>query len=377
MEASGPDPAGGVAAPATPASTQRVSAAPPSGARGPRRPASLIVVALVALVLLALLGLGWFDLSRDMSALRLDSAQRLRAAEEALLRAQAREAELAADVRDALAKVALLEARLAESQSQQASLEALYRELAPSREELALTEVEQIVTLAAQQLALAGNVQAALAALQLADAKLGRLDRPRLLPLRRALARDMDTLKAVPFVDVAGVSLKLDQVIAQIDALPLARDERVEAPPRASTPADDPAWIRFLRDVWADLRAVVRIENTDRAAPPLVTPQEAFFLRENVRLRLLAARLALLARDDASYKADLDETLKWLDRYFETHAKPVQVVAAAITQARSIAMPADMPDLARTLESVRTLRATVSDAPDKPSASAGAAARPR
>ena len=102
-------------------------------------------------------------------------------------RAKARESDLANELRDAQAKVALLEARLAESQSQQAALETLYRELAPSRDELALTEVEQVLVLASQQLALAGNVQAALAAVQLADGKLARMDRPQLAPLRRSL----------------------------------------------------------------------------------------------------------------------------------------------------------------------------------------------
>ena len=124
--------------------------------------------------------------------------------------------------------------------------------------------------LASQQLSLGGNVQAALAGLQVADGKLARLDRPQLAPLRRALARDMDRLKAVPYVDVAGISIKLDQLIGAIDTLPLAKDERLP-PPRtaADAPADEPAWLRFLRDLWNDLRNVIRIEVSDRPAAPL------------------------------------------------------------------------------------------------------------
>src|SRR5438132_9392201 len=135
---------------------------------------------------------------------------------------------------DAQAKITLFENRLAESQTQQAALEALYRELAPSRDEWALTEIEQVLLLASQQLQLAGNVSSALAALQLADSKLQRLDRPQFVPLRRALARDMDRLKAVPFVDVSGLAVRLDQAIAGIDALPLALEER---PPPSSRDA--------------------------------------------------------------------------------------------------------------------------------------------
>ena len=155
--------------------------------------------------------------------------------------ARARESDLANELRDAQAKLALLETRLAESQSQQAALEALYRELAPSRDELALSEVEQILR-ARQPAAYARRQRAAaLAGLQVADAKLARLDRPQFAPLRRALARDMDRLKAVPYVDVAGISIKLDQSLAAIDALPLAKDERL---PPAARPAALPPAIR-------------------------------------------------------------------------------------------------------------------------------------
>ena len=128
-----------------------------------------------------------------------------------------------------------------ESQAQQAALEALYRDLAPSRDEIALSEIEQVLLVASQQLQLAGNVPSALTALQLADAKLQRLDRPQFVPLRRALSREMDQLKAVPFVDVTGLGLKLDQAIAGVGTLPLAMDERLPPPVAdAAPPADEP-----------------------------------------------------------------------------------------------------------------------------------------
>ena len=163
--------------------------------------------------------------------------------------------QLATDLRDAQAKITLLEARLAESQAQQAALEALYRDLAPSRDEIALSEIEQVLLVASQQLQLAGNVPSALTALQLADAKLQRLDRPQFVPLRRALSRDMDRLKAVPYVDIVGMSLKLDQAIAAVDTLPLAMDERCRRPPPdKAAPADESPWRRFLREMWSDVK---------------------------------------------------------------------------------------------------------------------------
>jgi len=287
--------------------------------------------------------------------------------------------QLASDMRDALAKITLVEARVAESQSQQAALEALYRDLAPSRDEIALTEIEQVLLVASQQLLLAGNVQSALAALQLADARLQRLERPQFLPLRRALTRDMDRLKAMPFVDIAGMSLKLDQVLAAVAVLPFAMDERLPpaAPGSTPPPADEPAWKRLAREAWAELRQLVRVEVADRPAAPLLLPSQQYFLRENLKLRLLSARIALLNRDDASFKADLGAAETWLRVYFDTRAKPVQSVQAALKQLAATPMGGDMPDLGGSLEALRVLRLAQERAPARvPDRGAAAAPRP-
>lgn len=325
---------------------------------------TIVVLALVAGVY------AWYDQRRVTQSLRGDVAQRLTAADAADAQARERESDLANGLRDAQAKLALLEARVAEFQSQQASLEALYRELAPSRDELALSEVEQTLALASQQLTLGGNVQAALAAVQLADGKLARLDRPQLAPLRRSLARDMDRLKGVPYVDVAGISIKLDQVIGAIDMLPLAKDERLPPPAPDAAPVDEPGWQRFLHDIWSDLRSVIRIEVSDRPAAPLITPQQSFFLRENLRLRLLSARLSLLARDERAFKADVQAATKWVKEYFDLHSKPVQTVLATLTQQSAVAMPGEIPDLSQSLEAVRTLKAAGERAPERAAARA-------
>ena len=341
--------------------------APASGniPRARTSPATRGMLAIVALLLAVAGVLAWLDMRRDGQALRTDVAQRLANTDAALGQAKARESDLGNELRDAQAKIALLEARLAESQSQQAALETLYRELAPSRDELSLTEVEQVLVLASQQLALAGNVQAALAALQLADGKLARMDRPQLALLRRSLARDMDELKAVPFVDVVGISVKLDQAIAMVDNLPLAKDERLPPPQAEAPPANEPSWIKLLRDIWADAKSLVRIEVSDRPPAPLVSPPQAYFLRENLRLRLLAARLALLARDDKSFRNDLNAANTWVARYFDTRAKPVQVMSSTFTQLAATQMPATVPDLSRSLEALRALRIPREQMPER------------
>ena len=328
------------------------------------------VAGAVALALCAAGFVAWQDARRQSDALRLEVAQRLGSADAALAQSRAKDADLGNELRDAQAKIALLEARIAESQSQQAALDTLYRDLAPSRDELALNEVEQILVLASQQLALAGNVQAALGAVQLADAKLSRIERPQWTPLRRSLARDIETLKAVPYVDVAGLAAKLDQAQAGIDGLQLARDERLPAPPPEAPAPPETGWRAFVRGAWADIRSLVRIEVSDRPAAALIAPSQAYFLRENLRLRLLSARLALLARDDVSYKADLSAANAWLRQYFDLRTRPVEALSATLVQLAATPMPTAMPDLARSLDLVRTQRVARDRPPDRVPAAA-------
>src|SRR5437899_8994976 len=333
----------------------------------PVAPRTRTWVAVVAFFALVVGAAAWLDGRRAERDLRNEVAERLAAVESTTQATGKAQTDLATEMRDAQARTTLLETRIAESQAQQAALEALYRDLAPSRDEIALSEIEQVLLVASQQLQLAGNVPSALTALQLADAKLQRLDRPQFVPLRRALSREMDQLRAVPFVDTTGLSLKLDQAIASAGTLPFAMDERLPSSvTEEAPPADEPAWQRFLRNVWADMKQLVRIESSDRPAAPLLLPSQQYFLRENLRLRLLSARIALVNHDDASFKSDIAASATWVAKYFDTRTKPVQALQASLKQFAATPLAGEMPDLSRSLEALRVLRLSQDRAPGRP-----------
>src|SRR3954469_3349049 len=189
----------------------------------------LSVLALVAVLLAAALAaLAWIDSRSRINSTQEEIARRLHEIENDSREARTLSRQAQEAVREAQVKVAGLEGRLAESQSQQLALEALYQDLSRNRDEWQLAEIEQVLTIASQQLQLARNVRAALLALQLAEARLARADRPQFTPIRRALARDIERLKAAPAIDFPALALRLDNVIASVDSLPLAFDERSE-----------------------------------------------------------------------------------------------------------------------------------------------------
>jgi uncharacterized protein HemX len=213
-----------------------------------------------------------------------------------------------------------------------------------------------VLAIASQQLQLAGNVRAALLALQLADARLARNDRPQFVPIRRALARDIDRLKALPAIDFPAMALRIDTLVASVDALPLAFDERAErlgAAREAAAAAERGFWERLGTEVWGELKQLVVVRQMGSPEPPLLPPQQAWYLKENLRLRLLNARLSLLSRDEAGYREDLRTAQAWLRRYFDVRSKHTADALAQLKQLSSASISFEMPTISESLDAVR------------------------
>ena len=284
-------------------------------------------------------------------------------------------------VRDLQAKVGVLENRQVEAQSQQLALEQLYQDLSKSRDEWALSEVEQVLSTASQQLQLAGNVQGALIALANADRSLSRSDKPQFITIRRAIARDTEKLRALPSLDMAGVALRLDNVIAQVDTLPMLADEKPVLPSRPDQPQRAVAakgakgapalpeqpmglaeraqqtWRNWSNEMWTEVRQLIRVRSVEEPAALMVSPSQAYFLRENLKLRLLNARLALLSRNEAAFRADLDAAQEALLKYFDTRARSTQTAQAQLRQVQANNLAIEMPTLSDSLNAVRNYKA--------------------
>jgi uroporphyrin-3 C-methyltransferase/uroporphyrinogen III methyltransferase/synthase len=343
-----------------------------------QKPQNLAIIALAVLLALQ----AWSTHTR-FNKLREDVARTLQ-------KDNASNAETAQAVRDVTeaakelqVKVGVLESRQAESQSQQAALEQMYQDISKNRDEWALSEIEQVLSTASQQLQLAGNVSGALIALQNADRSLSRSDKPQFITIRRAIARDIDKLKALPQVDQAGIALRLDNVISQIDTLPLLSDEKPAeptAPTRVSpapartrgkaAPAPAPApqeltlgqrmtqtWRAWSHEMWDDIRQLVRVRTVDTPDALMLSPSESYFVRENLKLRLLNARLALLSRNQGTFHDDIGDAQQTLAKYFDTKARSTQAAQAVLQQVQSNNVSIDVPDLSDSLNAVRNYKA--------------------
>ena len=274
-------------------------------------------------------------------------------------RTLARQAE--ASAREVTAKLALLEARVAETSLQRGQLEDLIQSLSRSRDENVLADLDAAIRVALQQSAITGSAEPLVQTLRQAEERLTRYNQPRLERVRRAVTQDLEQTRSAAVADITVLTIRLDEVMRQVDDLPLvAAVERSRAIGSAADampmPPEDAAsassgwqgkvqarWGFLTQHVWSEVKSLVRVTRIDQPEALLVAPEQAYFLRENLKLRLLNARLSLLSRQFETAQYDLRDAQSALDRYFDRSAKRVlaasELLRQTSVQARQVAVP--------------------------------------
>jgi uncharacterized protein HemX len=347
--------------PATPEQPTPQRRAADAAPRRSRRRALLTLLAVAVALTVGYVGLESSRKARQQEQL---AESRAREATEATARAQA----AAQQAQEAQKKLAELEQAVAGAAAAEAPA-------GPGRDEALLLEVERLVMLAVNDAQLTHQPATALAALELADARLAAANEPRWAALRRALTRDIERLRAVPAVDTTGIALKLDQLIAGADAWPLANAPAAPPPPPPKAaprpaarkaeaapeqPAEPPpssAWQRLRAWLAAEFGDLVRINEVGTPEALLLNAEQGKLVRSQLKLRLLGARLSLLARNDRLYQADVDNAQTLLALYFDARHAGVASAAATLRQLRSTALSFEMPTLADSQAAVRAARA--------------------
>ncbi|MFP6559876.1 fused uroporphyrinogen-III synthase HemD/membrane protein HemX [Paraburkholderia sp. B3] len=355
---------------ASSAPTRPVWSAAPVAASGGRRGGSSALLWLVLVLVAGGAGAGGYALNRKLDRVDQQLVQRQQAADQqtAALRAQANAAIAGAQQLDK--QIAQLEGKIADAQTSQQALAQQYADLAKNRDDWTFAEVGQMLSSASEQLQLTGNTQLALFALQSADTRLAASDSPQALAVRKAIAQDIDKLKAAPSTDLAGLAIKLDTALAQIDTLPLAGEAIVaHTKPEAAAPADiaqtaaannEPRWKAWLQTFGAgigqQIASLVQVRRIDNADAMLVSPDQGYFVRENVKLRLLSARLSLLSRNEATLKSDLAAADAALGRYFDSGSKETQAVRDLVKAVSVGSAAVAVPNIDTSLQAVEQYR---------------------
>jgi uroporphyrin-3 C-methyltransferase len=315
----------------------------------------------MAVLALALSALLWQKLIRMQEQLARQSQD----AGQQSLEAKAWAKQAQDTVKDNAARLSLIEGRLGEVALQRGQLEELIQSLSRSRDENLLVDIEAGLRIAQQQAQLTGSAEPLLATLQSARQRLQRAAQPRLAPVLRAIEKDLDRLRAAQTLDIPGLLMRLDEGVAQIDALVLAN--QAPAPAAAAAAAASQAaparsawpawWSQGLQQIVDPLRDLVRISRIDAPEALLLTPEQSFFLRENLKLKLLNARLGLLARQYDAVRTDLAQTAAGVRRYADAQSRKTQQLLQLLEQAQQQLQKGDPPRLDASLAALATAAA--------------------
>ncbi|AYX05703.1 fused uroporphyrinogen-III synthase HemD/membrane protein HemX [Burkholderia pseudomallei] len=335
-----------------------------------RRGAASAALWFLVVVIAAAAGVGGYALNRKVDRLDQHATERQKALDAQTAELRTKTEQALASVRQADSQLSQLEGKLADAQTAQTALQQQYQDLSRNRDAWMIEEVGQMLSSASQQLLLTGNTQLALIALQNADARLASSQSAQAVVVRKAIAQDIERLKAAPSADLTGLAIKLDDAIAKVDTLPLAGEvlaPHAQAKPdaaasarQAAAAAGEPRWKAWWRgfsaDIGEQLKSLVEVRRIDHADAMLASPEQGYFVRENVKLRLLSARLSLLARDDGAMKSDLHAAQAAVARYFDGASKDTRVVQDLLKQVDAASLTVAVPNLNTSLNAVQQFK---------------------
>ncbi|WP_087718643.1 uroporphyrinogen-III C-methyltransferase [Salinicola salarius] len=205
-------------------------------------------------------------------------------------------------------------------------------------------EAEYLLRLANQRLQLERDVEGAKALLNAADARLREADNPALVPIRRAIQSELASLDSVPVIDRTGLYLALMAQQEQLARLPLKQDiEEIAAGEGDTKPTG--GWRQQLATLGSELKDLVTVRRHDQPLEALITPQQESYLRQNVRLLLEQAQLALLKSEPKLYQASLDKAIELVEGYYATDNDGVANSIDKLKSLRDNEVRPELPDI--------------------------------
>jgi uncharacterized protein HemX len=245
------------------------------------------------------------------------------------------------------------------------ALEKINTDLARNRLEWALTETEQLLVIANNRLQLARDLHSSLAALRAADMQLQQLASPKLLPVRKELAREMALLESLDKTDFSGIALRLANMADNVDRLPLRQDFRLHADAELKQLAlensaseqtvVDGGWRKTARSLWRDILSLVRFRDNLENQRPLLPPEQQYFLRENLRLMLYGAQQALLQGSMPAFIQNLKSAQQLLKEYYDVNSQVILAMQEDLAKLQNTKVITELPDISTSLTTLRRL----------------------
>tara|TARA_R110001592_G_scaffold86031_1_gene254014 strand:- start:21166 stop:22296 length:1131 start_codon:yes stop_codon:yes gene_type:complete len=226
---------------------------------------------------------------------------------------------------------------------------------ARSRTDWLLAEAEYLMHLANQKLTLEEDISSAEAILVSADKIIEEINDPGLFEIRQALANEVVSLQQVSHLDYQGLYLKLNALITSLDNLKQTSFLRDNTPKQDTVKIEDAKpeevskVLAIWTSIWKDLKQAVSIRRLDQAVEPLLAPEQDYYLKQNLRLMLEQASLALIDKNTIIFRSSLKKSLTWMNRYFSQDDKQIVELQNALAELSTFKIDQTLPDISKSL----------------------------
>jgi len=242
-----------------------------------------------------------------------------------------------------------------EHQAVNAALQSITEKLGRNTIAWRMAEVEYLLTVANHRLALAQDQQTAITVFETADSRLEAIADPSLLKVRKEIANELTALRAMPKVDIPGLALQIGSLAETVEQLPLMDKKRLAVASEKRESASSVAWQEIPGVMWSDIKSLVQVRRHQQPTEPLLPPQQAWFLYQNLQLKLEQARLAVLKQKTAVFVQSLEEASQWLSSYFEAESAAVVNMQKTVESLRTIELQPTIPDVSGSLRELRAV----------------------
>ncbi|MBN4080286.1 uroporphyrinogen-III C-methyltransferase [Beggiatoa alba] len=309
---------------------------------------------LLSLVIILATGLisyvGWQKISVQKSLIQIQQQQ--------LAQILATQNQLSNQVQNQLQRNSL--AQNSELSILKQTITAFIKQNKHSRRDWLVAEAEYLIKLASHRLLLASDVATSIAALRAADERIHEIGNPKFIPLRQALAFDIQQLQTSSRIDFVGLSLKLNALLKHIDALPLKTPDpetikQRNTPQTQLTQIDN--WQQLPSTIWQDLLNLFHIQKYNTTVQALLSPEHRFFLLQNLKLQLEQARLALLNNQPIIYKDRIHQAQQWIMQYFDNQHSLTTSVLETLSTLENTDINIVLPDISSSLTKLQLLQA--------------------
>ena len=221
-----------------------------------------------------------------------------------------------------------------------------------TREDWKLAEVEYLLRLANQRILLERDPQGAYALLMSADGVLQRLGNPDLYPIREKINADLLKLQMVKRFDREGVFLRIQSLMSHIEELPYLPSIETVSPQEHTTTVDSSEPSHWSDKVLEVLKPFVRFGRDEVVLEPLLTPQQHYYLQQNLRLMLEQVQLAVIKEEPALYQASLKKAKSWVNQYFMIHDEKVKVMNQHLDELLLVQVRPELPKISGSLQAL-------------------------